>query len=258
MVQVDLQADSVDAYSGTSSRYQETSCETLSRALDYQFDNPQLLARALTHRSASTASNERLEFLGDGVLNFIIASELYQLYPDADEGQLSRLRSTLVKRQTLADIAAELRLGEYLLLGAGERRSGGCQRDSTLADALEAVLGAIYCDRGFQACQCCIRRLFIDRLKNLPDSEQLKDPKSLLQEHLQRRQFSLPRYRVLAKTGKSHEEQFLVECMVTELQLAVSARALGRRRAEHYAAQKMLDALKDTNISLSTPPSPVS
>jgi len=209
--------------------------------LDYQFKQPRLLDDALTHRSVGSRNNERLEFLGDGILNFVIAAELFQLKPECKEGELSRLRASLVKGETLAVIARELSLGDCLKLGGGELKSGGYRRDSILADGVEAILGAIYRDSGFAACQTVILHLFESRLKNLPDTDLLKDPKTRLQEYLQSRQLGLPEYEVIKAVGKAHEQKFTVECRIKELDQLSQATASSRRKAEQAAALLILD-----------------
>ena len=156
----------------------ESALKSLSLQLDYSFRNEALLTEALTHRSAASINNERLEFLGDGILNFIIAASLFEHYPDINEGDLSRLRASLVNRDSLADIAKSLDLGQYIKLGSGELKSGGRRRDSILADAVEAILGAVYLDSGFDNCRALILRLYQDKLRNIPDVQELKDPKT--------------------------------------------------------------------------------
>jgi len=215
----------------------------LIERIGYRFAEPALLEDALTHCSAGACNNERLEFLGDGALNFFIAAELYQRKPHFREGELSRLRASLVRGETLADIARRLELGDFLILGSGELKSGGFRRDSILADALEAIIGAIYLDGGFDACRDCVRRLFDQLLDDLPDAQQLKDPKTRLQEYLQGRGLALPDYQLLATSGKAHEQQFRVECRVTELALSAQATASSRRKAEQSAAAALLDGI---------------
>jgi len=173
------------------------SLDGLSRSLGYRFQDPGLLQAAVTHRSAGSSNNERLEFLGDAVLGYVIAEWLYTQFPEASEGQLSRLRASLVKKETLAGIARELKIGDYLSLGSGELKSGGFRRDSILADALEAILGGIVMDSGFEACRTSIQRLFADRVSRLSASDELKDPKTRLQEYLQSRKLDLPDYEVM-------------------------------------------------------------
>ena len=166
--------------------------DRLIRQLDYHFSDPELLDSALTHRSVGSRNNERLEFLGDAVLSFVIASALYRRFPDADEGTLSRLRATLVKGETLAKLARELELGEYLRLGSGELKSGGFRRDSILADALEAVVGAVYLDGGIDEASRLVYALYANRLAAVTPGANLKDPKNRLQEYLQGRRHALP------------------------------------------------------------------
>ena len=217
----------------------------LSRALGYRFGDPQLLQAAVTHRSAGSNNNERLEFLGDAVLGYIVAEWLFEQFPKATEGQLSRLRASLVKRATLAEIARQLNLGDYLLLGSGELKSGGFRRDSILADAMEAILGAIVLDsdNGLERCRACIRRLFASKVGELSPGEELKDPKTRLQELLQSRKLELPAYDVVEVTGKAHHQRFAVECRVEAMQQSTRGEGSSRRRAEQAAARAMLDQL---------------
>jgi ribonuclease-3 len=213
----------------------------LSLKLDYSFKNEALLGEALTHRSAAAINNERLEFLGDGILNFIIAASLFELYPDINEGDLSRLRASLVNRDSLADIAKSLDLGQYIHLGSGELKSGGRRRDSILADAVEAILGAVYLDSGFDNCRALILRLYQDKLRNIPDIEELKDPKTRLQELLQSRQYPLPVYSVLEVSGKAHNQLFKVECSIEDLGCTTTAQGKSRRKAEQEAARLAIE-----------------
>jgi len=215
----------------------------LARRLGYEFRDKSLLEQAITHRSAAAVNNERLEFLGDGALNFVIASELFHLKSSFNEGELTRMRATLVRKETLAEIATELELGAQLNLGSGELKSGGYERDSILGDTVEAILGAVYLGGGFKNCKKLVQRLYARRLSNLPDVNLLKDPKTRLQEYLQGRQFELPEYSVVEKSGKAHEQQFLVQCVVSELNISLCAKAPGRRRAEQAVAQMMLEQL---------------
>ena len=212
----------------------------LSR-LEYAFSNESLLTEALTHRSAASINNERLEFLGDGILNFVIAARLYEQYPDMQEGDLSRLRASLVNKDSLADIAKLLGLGEYIQLGSGELKSGGRRRDSILADAVEAILGAVYLDGGFDTCRRLVLRLYAEKLQNIPDVQTLKDPKTRLQELLQSRHFPLPEYTVLEVSGKAHKQMFRVECKIEELQCITSAEGRSRRKAEQAAAELAIE-----------------
>ncbi len=206
----------------------------------YEFGDPSLFEQALTHRSAGGQHNERLEFLGDGVLNFIVAHALYQSDPSATEGDLSRQRARLVRKETLADVAREIELGESLRLGPGENRSGGYRRDSILADALEALVGAIYLDGGYDAAAAIVRRWFVPRIAALPDSEALKDAKTRLQEVLQSQGITLPTYQLVDARGPDHLRIFRVSCQVPELDLVTEGEDSSRRKAEQVAASEML------------------
>lgn len=200
------------------------------------------MEEALTHRSASAHNNERLEFLGDALLNLIIAEYLFQRYPKAAEGELSRLRASLVKGETLADLARELKLGDWLRMGPGELKSGGYRRESILSDALEAVIGAVYLDGGFGACRDLVLRLYEDWLARLSSASELKDPKTRLQEYLQARQRPLPVYNVLEIHGEPHAQSFTVECVVVDLRtIAVGS---SRRKAEQEAARLLLEQMQ--------------
>ena len=216
--------------------------DTLCRRLGYTFTDDALLRTALTHRSAAGANNERLEFLGDSILNFVIAEALFEHYPKAREGELSRLRASLVKGDTLADAARAIELGDYLNLGSGELKSGGFRRDSILADALEALLAAVYLDSDFATCRALIRRLFGPQLAALPAADQLKDPKTRLQEALQARQQALPVYDVLAVSGEPHDQKFTVRCTIDN-GLVTVAEGASRRKAEQEAARQALRQL---------------
>ncbi len=218
--------------------------DELQRNLGYRFAQEELLTRALTHRSATGPNNERLEFLGDSVLNFVIADEVFHRRVEAREGELSRLRASLVNKESLARLAKTLGLGEHVRLGGGELKTGGHRRESILADALEAVFGAVYLDGGFAACREVISALYSDRLANLPSPRQLKDPKTRLQEHLQSRRLSLPEYRVLDVRGRAHDQTFRVECRVGELEAVSEGVAGSRRNAEQQAAENMLAHLE--------------
>ena len=208
--------------------------------LQYQFQNPKLLEQALTHRSAAKKNNERLEFLGDSFLNFAVARQLYEHSPSAPEGDLSRLRSALVKGVTLAELGRDLGLASQLILGPGEQSSGGAQRDSTLANTVEAVIGAVLLDGGYDAADACVTRLFADRLEQLPDAGSLKDAKTKLQECLQGRGLNLPVYTVESVSGEPHQQSFVVMCEVTEAAGRVEGRGHSRRQAEQNAAEQML------------------
>ncbi len=215
----------------------------VERSFGYRFAKPSLCHAALTHRSAGAEHNERLEFLGDAVLNCSVARLLFDAHPDADEGALSRLRATMVSGATLADISAELGVGEHLRLGAGELKTGGFRRASTLADALEALLGAIYLDGGFDAAMAAVVHIMGRRITALPAADSLKDPKTRLQEKLQARGLALPTYTLTAVSGEAHAQSFAVSCEVLPFGLATVGEAGSRRRAEQLAAAKMLELL---------------
>ena len=199
-----------------------------------------LFRAALTHRSATGPNNERLEFLGDAVLNLVIARRLYSAFPRAAEGDLSRLRARLVSREPLAEVAAALDLGAVLQLGSGELKSGGFRRQSILADALEALCGAVFLDAGLSDVEAVIERLFAALIAALPGPEALKDAKTRLQEYLQSRSLTLPRYAVLGIEGEDHAQTFRVSCQVADLRLCVEGGGSSRRRAEQQAAERML------------------
>lgn len=220
---------------------QSNALTSLSAALEYTFRNEVLLTEALTHRSAASVNNERLEFLGDGILNFVIAAKLFEQYAEMNEGDLSRLRASLVNKDSLADIAKFLELGQFIRLGSGELKSGGRRRDSILADAVEAIFGAVYIDSGFDTCRALILRLYADKLQNIPDVQTLKDPKTCLQELLQSRHYPLPDYTVLEVTGKAHNQMFKVECSIEDLNCTTSAQGRSRRKAEQAAAKLAID-----------------
>lgn len=217
------------------------SAARLRASLGYAFQQPGLLEEALTHRSAAPRHNERLEFLGDALLNLVMAEYLFQRYPQASEGELSRLRANLVKGETLAEVARGLKLGEELRLGQGEIRSGGAQRESILADALEAIFGAVYLDGGLNACRALILHLYRDNLAGLASAGELKDPKTRLQEYLQARQQPLPIYSVLEIRGEPHTQRFTVECAVVDRRAVAVGNS--RRKAEQDAARQMLGLL---------------
>jgi ribonuclease-3 len=218
--------------------------ESLEKLLGYRFQDAQLLQQALTHRSAGSRNNERLEFLGDAILGSVIAAELYRCYPQAREGKLSRLRSTLVRRESLAKIAQELRLGDYLQLGAGERRSGGHSRDSILSDALEAIFGAIYLDSDFATVRERILLLFRERLQSVSEVTTLKDSKTRLQEYLQAQRKPLPTYAVTQVSGEAHDQLFRVSCSVAGLDVEPGqGSGSSRRLAEQAAAEDLLARL---------------
>ncbi len=211
--------------------------------LGHDFKDDALYLTALTHRSAAALHNERLEFLGDAVLNCAVAQMLFESHARADEGDLSRLRASLVSGETLARIAAEHQLGDYLRLGSGELKSGGFRRASILADALEALIGAVMVDAGFDAAAAAVRRLVEPRLRELPPAETLKDAKTRLQELLQSQGVALPAYTLVAVQGESHSQVFSVSCEVGSMHLISSGEGSSRRRAEQLAAERMLALL---------------
>jgi ribonuclease-3 len=215
----------------------------VERSFGYVFSQPELCSVALTHRSAAAHHNERLEFLGDSILNCAVASMLYEANPLANEGALSRQRASLVSGDTLAQIAAELGFGEHLYLGGGELKSGGYRRASILADALEAMLGAIFLDSGFDAAAAVVRHIIGPRMSDMPAVCALKDPKTRLQEALQARGFALPVYTLTAVDGEAHAQTFTVSCEVLALGLSTTADGGNRRRAEQVAADRLLALL---------------
>jgi ribonuclease-3 len=215
----------------------------LQRALGYEFSDPQLLALALTHRSAGGHNNERLEFLGDSIVNHIIAEALYRQFPQSREGDMSRMRASLVKGDTLAEVARELQLGDYLVLGPGERKSGGHRRGSILADAFEAVVGAILLDSNVERCRACVLGWFAARLQQLDHGSADKDAKTQLQEYLQGRRNPLPEYELQGVQGEDHNQQFRVTCRLQQPTLSVEGAGSSRRKAEQAAARCALQRL---------------
>jgi ribonuclease-3 len=211
--------------------------------LQYTFQDPSLLELALTHRSASKQNNERLEYLGDSFLNFAIARRLFALRPDDTEGDLSRARAALVKEPTLAAIGQQLGVDQQLTLGPGALRTGGAQRLGVLADAVEALVGAVLLDGGAAAAEAVVDLMFAEQFKSLPDAASLKDPKTRLQEWLQGKGLSLPSYVVTAVHGRDHEQTFTVECEVREKNAETIGHGQSRRRAEQEAAAAMLVVL---------------
>jgi ribonuclease-3 len=224
----------------------KTSVEWLHAAFGHEFRDAKLLESALTHRSAGGAHNERLEFLGDAILNCVVATLVFREFAAADEGDLSRFRASLVSGESLAVIAAELGVGDRLHLGSGELKSGGFRRKSILADGLEAILGAIYLDGGFTAAQSAIERLFVPRLAVLPSATDLKDPKTRLQEALQARGLAIPTYAVESISGKAHAQVFRVSCIVDSLSLVTIGDGPSRRVAEQTAAKQLLEQITAT------------
>jgi len=214
----------------------------LEQRLGYEFADRELLAQALTHRSHGAVHNERLEFLGDAVLNCTIAQLLFHKFSRLNEGDLSRLRANLVKQQSLAEIAERLELSLFLRLGEGERKSGGFRRPSILADTLEAAMGAVFVDRGFEAAREVITRLFEPVLKSVDPKTLGKDSKTLLQEFLQGKRLPLPQYTVVETRGAAHNQEFEVECLVPKLDVSVRGSGRSRRAAEQSAAKLALEA----------------
>ncbi|MDO8860769.1 ribonuclease III [Haliea sp. E1-2-M8] len=214
----------------------------LQQLLGHEFSDPDLLQLALTHRSASGNNNERLEFLGDSIVNHVIAEALYRQFPKAREGDLSRMRATLVKGDTLAEIGRELGLGEFLRLGQGERKSGGHRRASILADVLEAIAGAILLDSGVDSCRLCLLRWFHGRLAGLEMGAAGKDAKTRLQEHLQGRGRPLPAYELLAVEGEDHQQLFRILCRVAQPERTFEGSGGSRQKAEQASAEAALEA----------------
>ncbi len=213
----------------------------LADATGYSFSNAELLRQALTHRSFGAPHNERLEFLGDGVLNCVVAAVLFARFGQLAEGELSRLRASLVNQQSLHEIAQRIDLGPHLLLGEGELRSGGAQRPSILADALEALIGGVFLDGGFDAARALVQRLLEQPLQSADPQSIGKDAKTLLQEFLQARHLPLPQYSVIATAGGAHEQSFRVECAVPELNIRTQGEGTSRRSAEQVAARRAYD-----------------
>lgn len=221
------------------------SLTAFSRRIGHAFDNMALLELAMTHRSFGGQNNERLEFLGDSIVNFVIAEALFERFPQAREGQLSRLRARLVRGQTLAELAREMEFGECLRLGSGEMKSGGHRRDSILADAVEAVLGAIYLDAGMDIARARVLTWYADRLESINLQDTQKDPKTRLQEFLQSRQSQLPRYEVVSVEGEAHDQTFTVECHVELLATHTVGTGSSRRHAEQQAAELAIRQLEN-------------
>jgi ribonuclease-3 len=219
--------------------------EKLYALTGYRFKQQELLQQALTHRSFSrSGSNERLEFLGDSVLNLVITRHIYRRFDNADEGELSRIRASLVKQSTLAKVARAIDLGGAVNLGGGELKSGGYRRASILADALEAVVGAVFLDSDYPQAEKVVLELYREQLANVDVNAEYKDPKTRLQEYLQSRQLELPVYAVEQTTGQAHSQEFTVSCTLAGLDLRASGSGKSRKRAEQQAAQKLLDRLE--------------
>ena len=218
--------------------------ESLEAALGHAFGRPELLRQALTHRSFGSPHNERLEFLGDSVLNCAVAGYLYKRFASMKEGELSRLRASMVRQETLANIALGLALGDFLRLGEGELKSCGAGRPSILADAVEAVVGAIYVDAGFDAARAVIGRLYEPVVSRIDPNAAGKDPKTALQEILQGKHLPLPRYGLLATRGEAHLQEFEVECQIPEMGIRSTGTGSSRRIAEQQAAQRAISEIK--------------
>ena len=220
--------------------------ESLQQSLAYQFSNPDLAQLALTHRSANAAHNERLEFLGDSLLGFIVAETLFTLNPQASEGELSRMRSALVNKNALAAAARSLGVGEYLQLGTGEANSGGSDRDSILADTVEALIAAIYLDGGIDACTTFVKKISESKLGQESAATEQKDAKTRLQEFLQAQGKNLPKYEVVEISGAAHEQVFHISCRLESLGTEAAGSGSSKREAEQQAAKKILDAIDAT------------
>ncbi|SHI23305.1 ribonuclease III [Ferrimonas marina] len=217
--------------------------ERLQDALNYRFRDQGLLQQALTHRSAASAHNERLEYLGDAVLSMVIAEDLYHRFPRVNEGDMTRMRATLVKGVTLAELGRELKLSEVIRLGPGELKSGGFRRESILADAVEAILGAVFLDGGIEQAKALILKLYQSRLVAIKPGSRQKDPKTRLQEYLQGRKQPLPQYTVVNVEGDAHDQTFTVRCEVEALAEPVIGKGSSRRKAEQQAAAETLELL---------------
>lgn len=218
--------------------------EELSRLLGYHFKNARLLKVALTHRSSNDEDNERMEFLGDAIVNFIIAEALFNQFPRAQEGDLSRWRASLVNRETLGDVARQFQLGRFIFLGPGESKSGGGERTSILSCTMEALIGAIYLDGGFAIARDCIMRWYEPLLLNLTSAASHKDPKTQLQEYLQSKKMPLPVYTVEAVEGEAHKQVFVVSCFIDGVSQKARGKGSSRRRAEQESAEAMLEMMK--------------
>lgn len=209
--------------------------------IPYSFKDTELLELALSHRSVGRLNNERLEFLGDSILNFVVSARLFDLNPESSEGDLTRLRARVVRGDTLAKLAAGLKLGDYIKLGEGELKSGGFKRNSILANTLEALFGAVYLDGGFEACAGVVRQVCDPYIAQLPDAESLKDPKTRLQEWLQGHGYALPEYTMLSEEGPPHRKVFLMQCVSDAVGFKVTGKSSSRRKAEQLAALAALD-----------------
>lgn len=223
-------------------------CKPLETHLGHTWRGRNLLAQALTHRSHGASNNERLEYLGDGILNCVVGLMLYQRFPDLPEGRLSRLRANLVNQESLHEIARDLDLGSYLRLGEGELKSGGASRPSILADALESLFGAAFLDGGFETARAMIERLFSERIHAINPTVQGKDPKTRLQEWLQSRRHGLPLYTLIDTSGQAHAQTFHVECQIAALKITTMGQGCNRKTAEQVAAEAALAQLEGKKI----------
>jgi ribonuclease-3 len=217
--------------------------QQLEQAIGHKFSNPSLLRNALTHRSHSSPHNERLEFLGDSILNAVVARQLFDRFPDLPEGDLSRLRANLVRQDSLHQLALALSLGKFLLLGEGELKSGGSKRPSILADALEALFGAIWLDAGYDGASQVIARLYVDMIAAIVPGQPMKDAKTRLQESLQARRLPLPKYQLTGTEGEAHAQQFTIACNIDSLGIRTEGSGGSRRAAEQIAAERALERL---------------
>jgi ribonuclease-3 len=223
--------------------------DVLVRRLDHNFADESLLTLALTHRSKGSKNYERLEFLGDSILGFVVADWLYANFPNLAEGKLSRMRSSLVRKETLAIVARELGLSEFLILGEGELKSGGFNRASILSDTVESIIGALYLDAGFDIASNFIKVNFRDQFAGVSEQSAFKDAKSQLQEAMQKQGYSLPRYEIVETLGEQHEQEFTVECMLQEMKICRRSKAYSRRSAEQSAAEKVLGLFLKSNFN---------
>jgi len=221
----------------------------LMRKLDHEFADVSILRLALTHRSKGSNNYERLEFLGDSILGFVVADWLYKHYPKLAEGKLSRMRSSLVRKETLAQVARQLNMSNYLILGEGELKSGGFNRDSILADTIESIIGALYLDAGFEVASQFIYSNFKDQFEGISIQSTFKDAKSKLQEAMQKQGYDLPNYEIVETLGEQHEQQFTIECSLITLDISSRATARARRSAEQAAAEKVLSQFLESSFN---------
>ena len=221
----------------------------MARKLGHEFVDESLLILALTHRSKGSKNYERLEFLGDSILGFVVADWLYENFPNLAEGKLSRMRSTLVRKETLAIVARKLALSEYLILGEGELKSGGFNRDSILSDTVESIIGALYLDAGFDTASNFIHVNFSDQFDGISEQSTFKDAKSKLQEAMQKQGYNLPSYEIVETLGEQHQQEFTVECMLQEMKISIRAIAHSRRNAEQTAAEQVLGLFLESNFN---------